>query len=175
MPNYAHLAVDLKCPQCNTLFYDLFWFQWGYCPARIPIDTHFYHIGDAIRWRVCTDGSAPAWTYFNDEVPPSANIGDPSIQNVLIQDSELSWNSTQPTRCSVCNWLLGGAMLEVRGGIIKRAWLYPPDEFGQFVNTYLIAENGSLIPKPDWNDHAMHSLQYCSSNQRLVTFAVSSQ
>ena len=37
----------------------------------------------------------------------------------------------------------------------SRAWLYLPDELPGEANVYVVRDDGSLQPMPEWNDHPM--------------------
>jgi len=171
MPSYAHLDADLLCPHCDAVISTLVAFQWGYCPARIPIPEEFYHIGDAIRWRECRQGLVPAWTYFSDEFQQAANIGDPAVQNLLVQDSQFAWDTLALPQCLACKHHFGGAMIAIQNGIIQRAWLYLPDDFDRNVDHYLISVDGRYVPKPEWNDHPMDSQSDCGRSRLFATVA----
>ena len=172
-------------PRCATQITDLVAFQWGYCKSSSPIPDDYYHIDESIHWRSCADGTTPAWTYFSDEPVETANIGDPSLRNMLVQEGwyffwdpaieavlydphhpPAQWNPgtvyytggkppNQPWTCSVCQAVLPGAMIEIRDNIIKRAWIYTLGEFDPRTELYIIAPDGTRIPKKEWNDHPM--------------------
>ena len=126
--------------------------QWGYCPGA---DVWYpYAMGEAIRWRVCRDGSIPRWTFFSpSDGPLGANIGDPAYENLVLLDD---WWIGQTHDCLT---RLGGAAIEVRGGVITKAWIFSPGEF-EDVNTpaYLISEDGELNSMWDGEDHRMNTL-----------------
>jgi hypothetical protein len=166
MAHYAHLAIDLGCPACGSLVTDLIWFPWGFSASYSPIDEHLYRLGDAIRWKTCRDGHAPAWTYFWREVTitfkgqhftaisEEANLGDPAVTDLIVV-----FPYPEDQCCAACNQQLGGTAVEIRDARIRRAWVYRSGEFSdEQVDIYLIAGDGSLIPKPEWYFHSMDRL-----------------
>ena len=112
MPSYAQVAVDLRCPGCDRPVTDLLRFAWGYCPAYDV--RYIYQVGEAIRWRVCRDGAIPAWTFFG---PSECNVGDPVYENLVLLDDWLIGVTHE------CLTRLAGAAVEVRGGVIAKAWI----------------------------------------------------
>lgn len=191
MPKYAFLETPLLCPQCQTQITDLLWFQWGYCRGRDPQPEDRYHIGDSIIWKVCTDGSTPAWTYFLDDPVQSANIGDPTVHNILVQEAiQFFWNPAieavhydtqtpppemdpqkiyyggqyppnQPRTCPNCQVVLAGALIEIRNNIIVKAWIYELGEFDPGIDRYILGEDDSIIPMRAWNDSPMTNRDTC--------------
>lgn len=174
MPNYAWLETDLECPHCHSKVEGkLVKFQWGYCPTRYPSD--HYQLGEDVRWRVCPDGRALAWTYFYDN---ACNIGDPAVRDLVVLDSSDAGDF--PTLCPTCRQPLVGAAVEIRNGIINKAWIYLSGEFGNHltevvqsphgdyprvtrpeVEMHIIQADGSLKPMPEWNDRGMDSVKDC--------------
>jgi hypothetical protein len=61
----------------------------------------------------------------------------------------------QRRRCETCQGVLEGAMIEIRDGVIKRAWIYQPGEFDDETQEYIIQADGTLKPMPEWKDHPM--------------------
>lgn len=191
MPKYAFLEEPIFCPHCTIQITDLLFFHWGYCESASPQPEYYYHIGDSIRWRSCTDGTTPSWTYFLDLPLRPGNIGDPSVRDILIQEAmNFFWDPdietvlydrqhppaqrepgkayytggtplNKPKTCPVCQGVLPGAMIEIRNNIIKRAWIYTPGEFDPWTDHYIIAPDGTLIPKKEWNDHPMTRRESC--------------
>lgn len=160
MVKYAHLEVDLRCPSSEAVISDLVWFQWGYCRAYAPWPDYIYHIGDRLYWQSCTDGRIPAWTYFWDgrrEV--GGNIGDPSVTHLIVKGGlEFYWEGPDQRWQDLCGQPIQGAAIEIKDGIIIRAWLYLPGEFPSEANEYIVQEDGSLTPMTEWADHPMDSL-----------------
>jgi hypothetical protein len=157
MPNYAYVEADIKCPFCDKSLTDTVAFQWGYCPGSLPRMGHIYHIGDAISWKLCKDGTIPAWVYF-DFGDEGANIGDPSYKNLVVRDS-LHEGLAMP--CRFCMHELGGAISEITEGRITSVRILCPGELDQATDFYLVQENGLLTPKLEWDDHAMDVLNDC--------------
>jgi hypothetical protein len=162
MPHYAYVETTLRCPFCNTPVSDVVTFQWGFSPGQLLQEKYLYHIGDPIYWRRCADGSIRPWIYF-ETGEKGANIGDPSIMNLIVCDAvQFYWtHPSQRRRCHVCQHVLEGAALEIRDGVIARAWIYEPGEFDNEVDIYLIEHDGTLKPMPEWNDHPMDSVLWC--------------
>lgn len=161
MAHYAYLAVDLLCPTCRHLCTDMLWFQWGYCPGRAIYDDYVYHLGDSIFWWPCKDAAIISWVYFTEnEEPRGANIGDPAIRDLFIQDAaQFSWEEPeQRRRCEGCGAYLEGAIMEIRDNIITQAWIYQAGEFDHRVDCVIIGPDGLLKPMPEWNDHPMASV-----------------
>ena len=191
MPNYAFLETPLLCPQCQTQITDLLWFQWGYCPGKDPQPEHRYHIGDSIHWRAGTDGSIPAWTYFLDEVRKPANIGDPTVRDILVQEAmQFFWDPTveavhydpqkpppemdpqkiyyggqhppnQPRICPTCQAVLAGTLIEIRNNIIVKVWIYEPGGFDPSIDYYIIGKDNCIIPMREWNNYPMTNRDTC--------------
>ncbi|HEX5503678.1 MAG TPA: hypothetical protein VFW96_13730, partial [Thermomicrobiales bacterium] len=73
-------------------------------------------------------------------------------------------------RCDHCGQPLEGTAIEIREGIIRRAWIYRPGEFDNRVDLYLLPPDGgerSLRPMPEWNDHPMGSAE-CPDRSEYV-------
>jgi hypothetical protein len=191
MPRYAFLEESIFCPHCGTQVTDVLGFQWGYCTSSSPIPEDYYHIGDSIRWRSCVDSTTPSWVYFSDKPFVTGNIGDPAVRDVFVQDGwGFFWDPdieavlydphhpseqqnpgivyytggkppNQPETCHACQGILPGAMIEIRDNIIKRAWIYTLGEFDPNTDIYIIASDGTLISKKEWNDHPMGRKERC--------------
>lgn len=185
MPKYAFLETPLLCPQCKTHITDLLWFQWGYCPSSDPQSANMYHIGDRIRWRVCADGTVPAWTIFLDEPRQPANIGTHTVRHILVQEvMHFFWEPgieavhydpqyptvpldpqkayyggdhplNQPRLCPTCQARLAGAFIEIRDNIITKAWIYALGAFDHRVDYHIITADGTIVPMSEWNNHPM--------------------
>jgi hypothetical protein len=51
---------------------------------------------------------------------------------------------------------LGGAAIEIRGGVIRRAWVYLPGELEDDDATiYLLDSEGEMVSMWDWEHHPM--------------------
>lgn len=171
MPHYAHLDADLRCPACGAAVATptgLLWFQWGYCPSYQPVDGHIYRLGDAVRWRSCADGSTPAWTAFRRRLrpePPSggSNIGDPAVPDVVVRDlTQFQWeDESQRRRCGACGGPLEGALIEIRDGAIRRAWIHRPGEVAAEADYFLPRPDGSVAPAHEWTGHRMAQRDEC--------------
>lgn len=155
MTHYAYVKVDLKCPYCDTIVTDLLWFQWGFCPGYSPREDYVYKISDPIHWKTCSDDSIRSWVYFEGG---GANIGDPSIKNLIVKDSAQYWLDKQ---CDKCQQPIAGAALEIKYGIIQKAWLYKPSELGDDADIFVVESDGKLKSMPEWNDHSMETIDNC--------------
>jgi hypothetical protein len=152
MASYAFVSAELKCPNCGIALTDIVWFQWGYCPGRLPRADYLYPVGDKLYWRPCADGSIRAWVFFDDG---GGNIGDPSIRDLIVRDSGQTF-LMRP--CTSCGEVLGDAAVEIRGGAITRAWLAGSDEFSDplgKVDVYTISDDVTRVPRRDFKDHPM--------------------
>jgi hypothetical protein len=156
MPKHAHLQEELRCPDCHAAVIDLAWFQWGYCANHGVVDEYLYRIGDAIRWATADDGSTPAWTYFEID-NHGGNLGDPAVTDLVVKEvAELYWtHEPDRRRCPGCGQPLEGAAIEIRGGVIRRAWIYRAGELARGAEIHVFAPDGRLVPRPAWNDHPM--------------------
>jgi hypothetical protein len=115
-----------------------------------------YEVGDPLNWRSCADGSTSRWVYFEDD--GGANIGDPAIRDLTVRD----WGQTfLEDKCPNCGQELGGAAVEIKDGVIKRAWLALRHEFDLEVYVYTPDEAGTLRPRRDLDNHAMMTLAVC--------------
>lgn len=136
MPSYAHVAVDLRCPGCDRPMTSLLSICWGYCPGYSVRDHLVYRVGDAIRWRVCRDGTIPSSAFFG---PAECNVGDPAYENLVLLDHSMIGETHD------CLTRVGGAAVEVRGGVITKTWIFSPGEFeDDDTMAYLSDEYGEL-------------------------------
>lgn len=164
MPHFAYLEEPLICPSCKITIANMVMFQWGYSPGFGQRDEYLYHINDRIRWKVCKDGSIPAWAYFvEQDHEAGGNLGDPSVLNLIVKDSfQFVWEEPlERKKCPQCQEPVEGAVIEIRDGILKRAWIYEAGDFINDVDIYLITSDEALMPMPDWNDHPMITLKDC--------------
>ena|SRR5579875_556172 len=162
MPRFAHLGAELRCPSCDTVVTDVVWFQWGLCAGYGPEDGTLYKLGDAIRWHPCDNGSILSWAYFKDgERELSANIGDTAIMDIVVRDWYQFYldDPAKRRRCEACQSALEGAVVEIRNGVITRAWIYQPGEFDNDVDYYILQADGTRKPMPEWEDHPMGSVR----------------
>jgi hypothetical protein len=157
MPKFAHLSTNLNCPNCNTLIRNILWFQWGLCSSEEPRKDSLYQINDPIRWRVCDDGQIQAWTYFQD--PNEGNLGDPEFRNLIIRDTSHFFD--REVVCLACHKPIGGAIIEITDGIIRKARIYLPSEFDPNIDIYTLETGGTLTPRAEWNDHPMALINNC--------------
>jgi hypothetical protein len=164
MPHYAYLATELRCPKCSTLVTDVVWFQWGFSPGHRLREEYLYHVGEPIKWRHCKDGSILSWAYFMDEQPTGgANIGDTAITNVIVRDVAQFWweDPAKRRRCEHCGGPIEGAAIEIRDGVIQRAWVYRSGELDNQVEYFILQPDGGVKPMPEWNDHPMGIVNTC--------------
>ena len=151
MPRYTFLETDLCCPHCNHLVTDLVWFGWGYSDAQQPTSTNTYRIGDTIRWRSCSDGTTPAWGWWDDK-HNGFNMGDPSVFDLVTLDTaNVTWGSS--LRCPSCQADLPGIAIEIQDGIIQRCWIFSAGEYNPEIEYNLIEPDGNIRPMPDWSDN----------------------
>ena len=97
------------------------------------------------------------------EHPDGANIGEPAITNLITRDvKQFYWRDPmERLRCPSCNQPLEGAAIEIRAGVIQRAWIYLPGEFDNTVDIFVVQADGTLKPMPEWNDHPMTTVEAC--------------
>lgn len=166
MPKYAYLQTDAQCPWCGVVLTDMIWFQWGFAPGYGPQWEYVYKIGQPIYWKSCRDGTTPAWTYFFQKdqygVNDVANLGDPAFRNLVVRDLAQHYLMES---CQHCQQPLGGAALEISGGVIIRAWISKMGEFeGDETDIYLVEGSGTqrqLKAMSEWNDHSMDVRSDC--------------
>ena len=147
MPIFAHLEAPVPCPTCGE---DLaiggrIAFQWGYCHIPFSGTGPAYRLGEAIGWARGRGEQPPRWTYFRDG---TGNIGDPSISDVLVRESEVLIRE-----CPRCKHPLAGIAVTIRAGVIceVRAYLDGLPES----DVSVITTDGGFIPRPDWDDAPM--------------------
>ena len=127
MPIYAYVEAHPTCPYCGAQLTDLISFQWGYLPDYQPCDEYVYRVGDAIRWRLC-EGTIPAWTFFPPPSPHArepCNAGDPRVTDLFARDNQQDWLADPCPRCSA---KMGGAIVEIRAGLLVSARVCRDDE-----------------------------------------------
>lgn len=165
MPNYAYVYADLRCPNCGAHIEEYARIQWGYCGGYFETTGSTYAIGDTIHWRACADGSIRAWVYFNlKPFNDVANIGDPAYTDLIVCDRWYYAGENPNARrlCTQCGTPHDGAAVEIRGGIIRRAWVFVPGELGETETNYLLIKaDGSLEPKSEWDNHVMPRISPC--------------
>jgi hypothetical protein len=142
----AFLVAPLHCPVCRNEITDQAWFIWGFCQGTAPRPETTYHVGDAIRWRTCPDGTTPAWTRFIARVGDGGgNLGDPAVRSLLVRDVTQSWLSGP---CPACGAALDGAVVEVRDGLVAEARLLRPGELP--AGEYLLPAPGGGWEEAPW-------------------------
>lgn len=150
MPRYTFLEHDLRCPHCDHQVTDLIWFGWGYSGAQQPYDDNSYKVGDTIRWRSCADGTTPAWAMWNDRAN-GCNIGDPIVFDLVTLDvASVGWALNH---CPSCRTEIAGAAIEIRGGTIKRCWIFASGEFDRNIEYNRIEPDGAVYPMSEWSDN----------------------
>jgi hypothetical protein len=153
MACYAYLETPLRCPACGARVSNVLWFQWGYCAGYSGFPESTYRLGAAIRWQHRPDGSTPVWTYFA-RPRRGGNLGDPAETDVVVRDvAQFEHSSFQV--CTRCNQAIGGAALEVRSGVIRRAWVFRPGELDTGSEVFVVRPDGSLEARPKWKNHPM--------------------
>jgi|GEM_PF-5854416 len=149
MPNFSYVEAHPACRNCGVVQTDLISFQWGYLPGYGPRTEHIYRVGDPIAWRRCGDGTVPAWTFFHEGGDDIAcNAGSPAIGDLHALDLQQAWLAES---CRSCGEPMGGASVEIRGGIIVRASILPAGGLGVSgpEDLWRIEEDGSLSPIPE--------------------------
>lgn len=148
MPSYAHLVARVPCPSCGAdiegLTDDLVAFQWGYCPSRLPWDDLFYRMGDAIRWRLDDEGRIRPWVYFAGALQ-GGNIGDPSIQDLVVRVFDLGGTDLVCRSCSA-----SGLAIRIRSGQIAGF-----EAARQNGDIGVVGLDGRIQSRPDWDDYPM--------------------
>lgn len=170
MPAYAYLSTSLRCPECDEVVADLLCFHWGYLPgAKVRADL-LYHLGDAVRWRACTNGDIPPWARFG---PLDYNAGDPTTEDLVVMDA----NGWLDDYVHDCGNFIGGAAIEIRGGVLRRAWLCAPgdferadDQYPAGTDHYELGPDTETLPRPDWTHHSITQVDAtaCGEAVRLV-------
>jgi hypothetical protein len=149
MPNFGYVEANPQCPACGAVLTDLVSFQWGYLPGYQPRAGRIYQVGDPILWRVCRDGSVPGWVFFRGgEDDDACNAGEPGLLDLYALDTQQTWLAES---CLKCGQPMGGAVVEIRGGIIVRAFILPAGGLGVASPSGLlrIAADGQLLPIPE--------------------------
>ena len=156
MPYYAFVKADLRCPSCAAPVSDVVWFGWGFCPGSLLRADYLYHLGSPIYWRHLKDGSIPTWTAFLVG-EKGANVADTAITNLVARDlQQFYWTDpVRRLRCASCQGILEGAAVEIRDGVIARAWIYQPGDLDNDTDLYIVQADGTLKPMPEWNDHPL--------------------
>ena len=156
MPAYAYLEnPDLPCPECGSSlrihaypYTHRVKFWWGYCDNRSGYGS-IYRVGDTIHWRPSQDGEVRGWAAFGGN---SFNVGDPSVADLTVTDirgelSQLPWT------CFTCETAIGGAAIEIKGGIIVSVWVFLPGEL-ESETYYLPQPDGSRLRMQEWENKA---------------------
>ncbi len=140
----------------------MLYFQWGFSAGHAMRQEHVYHIGDQIRWQATKDGSVLPWVYFwtrpgGKTVDQGANLGDPSIKNLLVRDpAQFFWEVPQKRRrCEGCGEPFEGAVLEIRENAIRGARIYSTGEYENDTNIFIFDPSGLVKPMPEWSDYPL--------------------
>jgi hypothetical protein len=162
MPLFAHVSAEISCPRCGEGLKDLLAVQWGYCRGYRVREEASYVVGDSVRWRACQDGSIPSWSFFGDG---EGNAGDPAWENLIVRDYWLD------ETVHSCGEEIGGAAIEIRLGVIARAWAYPRGELDNSSFYYLVDSDGTVSAMPEWDAHPMTwiDIAECGEQLRLIT------
>lgn len=85
------------------------------------------------------------------------------IRDVIVLDTYL-FDPINKRACASCDELFDGAAVIVRDGCIAEVRILRPGELESMIgpfesrpDTLVINSNGSLEPKPEWNDHVLDS------------------
>lgn len=95
-----------------------------------------------------------------------SNIGDPAYTDLIVCDRQhFSWmDPITRLHCTECGTPYDGVAVEIRGGVIKRAWIFTPGELGDTeAGILLVTDSGTLEPKPEWDNHLMDNVAPCWS------------
>ncbi|MEA2827539.1 MAG: hypothetical protein QOG43_1978 [Actinomycetota bacterium] len=135
--------------------------QWGYCRGYKVRAEASYRVGDAVRWRVCADGNIHAWSFFDTG---EGNIGDPAFRDLILRDY---WREASPHSCGQ---EFGGVAVQIRHGLVTRAWAYLPGELDNSSRFYIVDAHEVPTPMPEWDDVLMNwvDLSLCGHEVRLV-------
>jgi len=160
--HHAFLDAELRCPHCGAVFGPLVLLHWGDTATISTLPRRTYQVGDPIAWGCCRDGTIRAWAYFADgELSGRANLGDPAVTDLITRDVTQFSPPPHQRQCQTCGQVLGGAAVEIRGGIIQRAWIYPPGELDDTATDFLIQPDGTLQPMPEWANHPLDWVTDC--------------
>jgi hypothetical protein len=66
-----------------------------------------------------------------------------------------------PRPCAACGETLEGAAVEIRDGVIRRAWIYLPGEFDNTAIDYLMLPDGTLQAMPEWTIYPVATVTTC--------------
>ena len=149
MPRFSHVRVEVSCPQCGVELApnSAIGFQWGYCSNPHGGDYFTYKVGEPLLWRRDKRGSIPAWAYFRDG---SANIGDPSIPNLIVRESEYVIRA-----CLACSHQIDGIALRIKQGIIAEVRVYEATGSLPDCDVITVDSNGRETARPEWQDQPM--------------------
>ena len=150
------------------------WFQWGYGPGQLPRKEYVYRVGDPIRWRYCEKGGLASWAAFKSDSsePEGMNIGDPTIRELVVLDTNQFYRAgpDRRCRCGSCGKPVEGTAIEILGNYIRRAWIYEHGEFDDRAGCHLIREDGQRVPMLEWEDHPISSVYGCSEWRLVVPY-----
>ncbi len=161
----AKLLVPLTCPACGSLadpYEPEMRLQWGRCGFLQGSHVPRYQLGDTLQWQRAADGTILPWADFLTSDAHWFNFGDPLVSHLITRDV---WHfgappplQPHPLACPSCGQVLAGAAIEIRDGVIRRAWTYTadgPDALDNTATDYLVQPDGTLLPMADWVDHAI--------------------
>jgi hypothetical protein len=149
MARFAHVSVDVPCPQCGDSLAptDAIGFQWGYCPNPHGGAYFTYQVGEPLLWRLDKRGGAPAWACFRGN---SANIGDPSFPDLVVRESEYDIRA-----CHACSHRIEGIAVVITRGTVAEIRVYETIGSLPECNVITVDANGLQTPWPEWDNHLM--------------------
>lgn len=151
MPCLAFLEAPLRCPACGQVVTDEAWFAWGFCRGQGRSPDSTYVPGEAVRWRACSDGTTPSWTYFSGpDGSEGGNVGSAAVRDIAVRDADQAW-LFEP--CPSCGALLDGALVEIRDGVIVSGRLLTPGQLP--AGTYLLPDGSGGWLDAGWDDEPM--------------------
>jgi hypothetical protein len=158
MPSFTELEATIICPYCGATFdppAGIVRFQWGKV-------THYYRVGDQIRWLKDRRGHVvPPFVIvkrrlFGWLLGDRYNRGEPQYENVFVLDTDPNFTQYQ---CEVCSEKFDALGVEIRGGRIISAVAFRVGElsskFGIAPDTadiIIVNADGSYWPRYDWID-----------------------
>jgi hypothetical protein len=161
MADCVYVRHTLLCPHCGEIVTNEVAFQWRYCLGPDGPPGGDYSLGDTIRWRQCTDGSIPEWSYFkHGGRHAGGNIGDPACRNLITRGTHYgflyNWqNEPDRRRCPHCHEVLEGIAIEIRDTALARVWLYSPGEFTGQADYCIVRSDRRLRAMPEWDSRSM--------------------
>lgn len=158
MPESARFFADIQCSKCGTHLLNSARFQWGVVPWPS------YRAGESIRW--LRDGTGNSVEPFRiGELGPTQyvwNCGLSTCRNVLLLDEDFYFGNHK-LACVICESAIVAVIAKiVEGRFVSACAATAPEVseiLGMSVNKakiVIVGDDGSLLPREDWFDHALH-------------------